>query len=151
VVGGGHAVQFAAVVQREQVQAFDTVAFEPHLGVVAHFYGALAQDKRQARHEQHNDGHDGRDQEFLVRSLQVESDDGLLRDVRRVVTPKASPCVVVGTILAVPSNERVALSAQRVHAALQVDLQMAVLGYEQFVFAWRHCVIHRDRPRALCV
>jgi len=137
------------VVQREQ--RLDAPALESHLGVVAHFDRALAQQQRQARYDQHDYRHHGRDQKLLIRALQVEPDHGQFRDAGRVMAPEPSPGIVVGPVLAVPAYEHVALAAQRVHAALQVDVQVAVLGDEQLVFARRHAVVRRDRPVAVRV
>jgi len=136
-------------VQREQRP--DALALEPHLGVVAYLDRSLAQDESQARYDEHDHRNHRRHQKLLVRAAQVEPDDGQLGYVGGVEAPEPGASVVVGTVLAEPSDEHLALAAERVHTALQVDVQMTVLGDEQLVFAWRHRVTVHDWPVALRV
>jgi len=136
-------------VQREQCP--DAFALESHLGVVAHFDRPLAKDERQARYDEHDYRNHRRHQKLLVRAAQVEPNDGQLGYVGGVEAPEPGAGVVVRTVLAVSSDEHIALAAERVHATLQVDVQVAVFGDEQFVFARRHQIARYDRPVALRV
>jgi len=129
----------------------DALTLEPHLGVVAHLDRSLAQDERQARYDEHDHRYHRRHQELLVRAAQVEPDDCQLGYASGVETPEPGASVVVGTVLAEPSDEHVALAAERVHAALQVDVQVTVLGNKQLVFARRHHVTGHDWSVALRV
>lgn len=106
--------------QREQ--GLDASALEPHFGVIAHLDRFLAHDERDARYDQHDHGHDGRDQEFFVCALQVKPDDGQLGYSRGEVTPESSASVVIRAVLTEFAYERVAFAPQGVHAALQIDV-----------------------------
>lgn len=111
---------------------------EAHFGVVADHDALLAGDETSARNHEQNGRHDGGDQKLPVSRLQVVSSDGEGGVVVGVEAGKARPGVVVGAVLAELAQEIGALVLQRVDAALLVDHQAALVGYNQVHFSGRH-------------